>query len=228
MRPSLALFAAVALASSGTAAAQSSMAPGSPGLDQNYFSFRAGAYMPRGDALDDVPGYSFNTGFGGEVTLGRRFNPNFAVEAGVGTFAVATDDFAVTYDFYDPYGYYLGSLDGTVKGEVRATPILATAKGILPLQGFELYAGAGLGLYFVSAKDTTTVTGYASESHTYSDSPVGLHLTAGAMIPLAPKWNLSLEGRFVSVKAKITDVNGYDYDLNLGGTQLSAGLMVAF
>jgi len=223
MRPSLALFAAVALVVSGTAAAQSSRAPGSPGLDQNYFSFRAGAYMPRGDAMDDVPGYSFNTGFGGEVTLGRRFNPNFAAEAGLGTFAVATDDFYLG-TFYDGYGW----VDVNVKGEVRATPILATVKGILPLQGFELYAGAGLGLYFVSAKETYTVTGYGSESHTYSDSPVGLHLTAGAMIPLAPKWNLSLEGRFVSVKAKITDVDGYSYDVNLGGTQLSAGLMVAF
>lgn len=228
MRPSLALFAAVALASSGNAAAQTSAASGAPGLDQNYISFRGGAYMPRGDAIDQLPGYSFNTGFGGEVTLGRRFNPNFAVEAGIGTFAVATDDIPVTYDFYDAYGYYLGSVDGTRKGEVRATPILATVKGILPLQGFELYAGAGLGVYFVSAKETGTIPGYASDSHTYSDSPIGLHVGAGAMIPLAPNWKLSIEGRLVSVKASITDADGYNYDLNLGGTQLSGGLMFSF
>lgn len=223
MRPSLAFFAAVALASSTNAAAQSSMAPGSPGLDQNYLAFRGGAFMPRGDAIDQLPGYSFNTGFGGEIALGRRFTPNVAAEVGLGTFGVATDEIPAA--FWDGFSWW----DGTAKGEVRATPLLASIKAILPLQGFELYALGGLGMYFVSAKETYTVPAAGwSDSHTSSDSPIGFHFGAGAMIPLAPKWNLSLEGRFVSVKAQGTDIDGYDYDLNLGGTQLSAGLMFAF
>ncbi len=227
MRPSLALFAAVALASSGNAAAQSTAAPGPAGLDQSYYvAFHGGLHLPQGDAVSDVPGYKFNTGFGGEISLGKRFGPNLAGEIGLGSYAVATDEIATGYVVCDIYGF--NCADVTEKGEARATPLVATIKAILPMEGFELYALGGLGLYFVSAKDTWSAAGYGSESHTSSDSPIGIHLGAGAMIPLAPNWKLSLEARYVGVKASLEDINGYSYDVNLNGVQISGGLQLFF
>ncbi len=223
MRPSLAVFAAVALASSANAAAQSSAAPGASGFDQNYVSFRGGLHLPQGDAVDQLPGYSFNTGFGGEIAIGRRFSPNLAGEVGLGYLSLATDDIDTGYQTCDLYG----CSEIMEKGELHATPFTATLKAFLPLEGFDLYALGGFGLYFVSGKDTYSAQGFGSDSQTASASPLGLHIGAGAMIPLASKWKLSLDARYVAVKAKLS-FDGYSYDVNLGGMQLSGGLQYAF
>ncbi len=220
MRPSLALFAAVALASSGNAAAQSSFAPG---FDQNYLALRGGAYVPQGDAVDQIPGYKFNTGLGGEIAIGRRFTQIVAGEIALGSFSIATDEILTGYQVCDIYG----CSDETVKGEARVTPFTATVKAILPMQGLDLYVLGGLGVYFVSGKETYAAAGFASQSFTASDTSIGVHFGAGAAFPMAPRWKVLLEARYAAAKARLSFVDG-DYDVNLDGIQLAGGLQLAF
>lgn len=205
MRLSLALFAAVALAWSGNVAAQSNLPP----RGENYFAFRAGAYVPQSNDLD-----AYNTGVGADLAVGRKFNPNLALEFGLGSFWIATDEVA----FVDAFGPY------TDKWEARAIPLTATAKGILPAGALDVYVLGGLGMYFVDAKFTQTdsIDGW-SESWSDSDTALGLHFGGGAAIAVNPQWKLAFEMRYHVAKATLFNV-----DTSLDGLQLSGGLQFAF
>ena len=159
------------LAAAAIAAAASLAHAQAPVERPYYVNARLGAYMPQDEDLDDA---GFGAGLAGEVAIGRRFTPMFAAELGVGHFRSSSD--AVT--FFDPD---VGG-DVSVDFDIAVTPIVATAKLLLPAGALEPYALAGAGVYLAEMTGNATVGGM-SASVSDKDNVFGFHLGAGAADP---------------------------------------------
>ncbi len=179
-----------------------------PGYDQNYLSFKLGAFMP-----DDDAGY-LDTGYTVGAALGHKFNRNFALEFGL--------DYTVT-DFDEDYGYNYRDVYITTLG------IPVTAKIIAPLSNqVDLYAGVGLGLYFTDLEydDIYDDRYYHEDSDSLDETFTGYHLLVGADIKMSPYTALTTELKYTGVDEDFDD--DYFYDLEVGGTTASVGLKFLF
>jgi opacity protein-like surface antigen len=99
-----------------------------------YFSVDGGAVF-----MNDIGGYKYDTGFGGNLAIGQRLNNTFSIELQAGYY---TADFA--YDFNNPVANRFAQIYGT---DVFA-PVFANVKADFPLGQnspvrFELGVGAG-------------------------------------------------------------------------------------
>ena len=202
------------LAAAAIAAAASLAHAQAPVERPYYVNARLGAYMPQDEDLDDA---GFGAGVAGEVAIGRRFTPMFAAELGVGHFRSSSD--AVT--FFDPD---VGG-DVSVDFDLAVTPIVATAKLLLPAGALEPYALAGAGVYLAEMTGNATVGGM-SASVSDKDNVFGFHLGAGAAIHVTPAASLGLELRYVIAKAEFSDFS--DQSLGLDGLQISGGATFRF
>jgi opacity protein-like surface antigen len=202
------------LAAAAIAAAASLAHAQAPVEKPYYLNARVGAYMPQHEDLDDG---GFGAGLAAEVAVGRRFTPMFAAELGVGHFRSSSD----TITFYDPD---VGG-DVSVDFDLAVTPIVATAKLILPAGALEPYALAGAGLYIAELTGNADVGGL-SASVSDNDTVLGFHLGAGAAIHVTPTASLGLELRYVVAKAEFSDFS--DQSLGLDGLQLSGGATFRF
>lgn len=102
----------------------------------NYIVLRGGTYT----FMDSLKDANLATGFDGELAYGRYILPNLILEGAAGYFH-----------------------DGVNKGygnDVKGIPVTLTAKGVYPIKRFDLFAGAGVGVYFAKlhAKLGETVT----------------------------------------------------------------------
>ena len=202
------------LAAAAIAAAASLAHAQAPVERPYYVNARLGAYMPQDEDLDDA---GFGAGVAGEVAIGRRFTPMFAAELGVGHFRSSSD--AVT--FFDPD---VGG-DVSVDFDIAVTPIVATAKLLLPAGALEPYALAGAGVYLAEMTGNATVGGM-SASVSDKDNVFGFHLGAGAAIHVTPAASLGLELRYVIANAEFSDFS--DQSLGLDGLQISGGATFRF
>lgn len=206
---SLRLLAAAAIA------AAASLAHAQPVVEKPYYlNARIGAYMPQSEELDD---FGFGAGIAGEVAVGRRFTPMFAAELGVAHFRSSSDTFTI----FDPDT----GTDVSVDFDLAVTPILATAKLILPAGALEPYALAGAGLYIAKLTGNANVGGF-SGSVSDDDTVFGLHLGAGAQINVTPMASLGLELRYVIAEAEFSDFT--DQSMGLEGLQISGGATFRF
>lgn len=146
-----------------------------------YVTTKLGVYMPQSDDLD-----LFNNGLSTEVQVGRRLNPNFAAELGVGWFSTSTDRI-------------LGD-----KMTLSLVPVTATAKGILPFGNAEVYGLGGVGAYFGKAK-LETPEGDVSDS----ESAFGLHLGVGGDYAITKQLSVGVEGRYVLAEISDVSINGF-------------------
>lgn len=201
------------LAAAAIAAAASLAHAQAPVEKPYYLNARVGAYMPQGEDLDDL---GFGAGLAGELAVGRRFTPMFAAELGVGHFRSSSD--AIT--IFDPD---VG--DVSVDFDLAVTPILATAKLLLPAGALEPYALAGAGLYMAEMTGNASVGGM-SASVSDKDNVFGFHLGAGAAINVTPAASLGLELRYVIANAEFSDF--YDQSIGLEGLQISGGATFRF
>ncbi|HSD18522.1 MAG TPA: outer membrane beta-barrel protein [Anaeromyxobacter sp.] len=202
------------LAAAAIAAAASLAHAQAPVERPYYVNARLGAYMPQDEDLDDA---GFGAGFAGEVAIGRRFTPMFAAELGVGHFRSSSD--AIT--FFDPD---VGG-DVSVDFDLAVTPIVATAKLLLPAGALEPYALAGAGVYLAEMTGNATVGGM-SASVSDKDNVFGFHLGAGAQIHVTPAASLGLELRYVIANVEFSDFS--DQSLGLDGLQISGGATFRF
>lgn len=201
------------LAAAAIAAAASLAHAQAPVERPYYLNARVGAYMPQDEDLDDG---GFGAGLAGELAVGRRFTPMFAAELGVGHFRSSSD--AIT--IFDPD---VG--DVSVDFDLAVTPILATAKLLLPAGALEPYALAGAGLYMAEMTGNASVGGM-SASVSDKDNVFGFHLGAGAAINVTPAASLGLELRYVIANAEFSDF--YDQSIGLEGLQISGGATFRF
>lgn len=164
----------------------------SPQDKSNYFVAKAGVFSPQSDLS------SYDEGFNGEIAYGHYFHPNFAGEIGIGYFRVDGDD-------------------GKYDGKIESFPFSLSAKAVLPLNRFELYALGGLGAYITH--DTV--------EHVYTDDYIafGVHLGAGANFNITDTIYLGIEGKYVwevgdykkdSFTDSDHDINGFMFTGNVG------------
>lgn len=141
----------------------------------SYLAIKAGAISPAGD-FDDA---GFESGFNGEIALGRYFDPDAAIEGGIG--------------FYRSEANTSDLISG-VDASVWVIPITATVKGILPFKDVNLFGGVGLGIYFASAEVKDKISG-VSDKFTDADTVFGFHVSIGASVNITPNMFLGFEGR---------------------------------
>lgn len=133
---------------------------------KSYIVLRGGTFT----LMDSLKDANFATGFDGEVAYGRYILPNLVLEG------------ATSYMH-----------DGVNKGygnDLKVMPVTLTAKGICPVKRWDLFAGAGIGVYFVNfhAKLDETVT------NTHKTVP-GVHAVIGSYYNFSSSWFAGVEGK---------------------------------
>lgn len=141
----------------------------------SYLAIKAGAISPAGE-FDDA---GFESGFNGEIALGRYFDPDAAIEGGIGFYRSESNT---------------SDLISVEDASVWVIPITGTVKGILPFKDVNLFGGVGLGIYFASAEVKDKVNG-VSDKFTDADTVFGFHVSIGANVNITPDIFLGFEGR---------------------------------
>lgn len=150
----------------------------------NYAVVKTGIYNPTGD-LDD-----FDTGLNIEGAFGRYFHKNFVLEGGIGLFGTDTS--------FNGTSATLGAY--TEEDTIAVIPLTVTAKGVLPLDRLELFAGAGLGVYFTTLDGDLTSSNLGSFSIDDGDMVLGLHLTVGGTYNITDRFFFGLDGKYLSTQ----------------------------
>jgi hypothetical protein len=128
-----------------------------------------------------------DTGFNAEVGFGYRALPFLAFEI--------------------HSGYFWGEDDGTPDSELWGVPIVANVKLIIPILILEVYAGAGIGGYYIDTEASGGVAGVPQFDDEEEDIVVGGNAFVGAGFTLGPV-GLGVEGKYIH-----TD----DFDVAGGG-----------
>ena len=147
----------------------------------NYFIIKGGVFTPTND-LDNT---GLDTAFTGEVGVGHYFNPNFAVEVGLGYYKTDTDE-----------------------ADLTILPITISAIGLFPSKKFEPYVKVGVGAY--GADFDGTLKGVSVDDH---DVILGIQLGLGTNVDITPSLFIGLEGDYIwTSEAQFsslgTDLNG--------------------
>ena len=149
-----------------------------------YMLIKPGAFIPVGD-LDDK---GFDNAFSGELTMGRYYSPNLALESAIGYYKTEASK--------DGEGVHEND-------DLWVVPVTITFKGVLPLKGAELNAGVGVGIYFANLEIEGT---NANGSFSHDDNAVALggHVVAGVNFNISKKVFLGAEGKYIfTTKAEL-------------------------
>jgi opacity protein-like surface antigen len=175
----------------------------------NYFAVKAGIYSPESDDLED-----FDTGFNGELAIGRYFHPDLALELGVG--------------YFETEATFQGSLpivgDYREEVEISVIPVTLSAKGIYPINSVELFGEIGIGVYFSNGESNITFTGLGNIYIDDDDTPFGFQLGLGGNFNITQNVFLGLEGEYLWAGAEFegygikldADLDGFIVTGNLG------------
>jgi opacity protein-like surface antigen len=156
--------------------------------DNNYITLKPGIYSPQSNSLK-----GFGTGFNGEIAFGHQFNPNFAMEMGVGYFNTET-----TFRESDRISGIRFPFRENDHFDV--VPITLSAKLIRPVGKWEFFAMEGIGAYIVSedAKVSGNINSWSGRaSFKDTDTVFGFHLGVGFNYNIAPKWFIGAEGKYL-------------------------------
>jgi len=182
-------------------------------ITNSSFTLKGGVYEATGD-LEDV----FDTGVYGEIAYNKYLSSNFAIEYSIGY--IHTD-----YNEVGSIGgiSYSGSID------IYAIPVAINLKGIIPFEMGELYAGAGIGAYFIQGDLDVTVPGYGSISLDDNDVIIGAQLLTGVSFDLTDTTFLGIEGKFIFTDdATLGQAQLGSVDFNINGYSIMAVLGFRF
>jgi opacity protein-like surface antigen len=133
-------------------------------------------------------------GFYGEFGYGYRFHRNFALQSEIGYL-------------------HSGVKDGN---DIHGVPISLSAKGVYPIKDFELFIGAGLGIY---------LTQYKGELNNVQvddrDNVLGGHLFIGADYNIASNIFIGVEGKYIFTEK--AEYNGQKVNLDGLATVIRLG-----
>lgn len=169
----------------------------------NYVVGKLGFYTPNSSDLD-----GFDTGFNGEVAIGHYFNPNVALEFGVGYFQTSGDVIVTNFETF------FGNED------IDVTPLTLSLRLIQPLsRTTEIYAIGGIGAYFVH--DSIDASNAFGHIHLSDDSTAfGAHLGGGINFNLNKNIFIGGEFKYVWVSPELFGVdvslNGFRVNGNIG------------
>jgi len=150
----------------------------------NYVVVKTGIYNPTGD-MDE-----FDTGLNFEAAFGRYFHKNFALEGGIGLFGTEAE-FRGTDATLGTY---------TEEDKIGVIPLTVTAKGILPLNKLELFAGAGLGVYLAEFDGQLSTSNLGNFTLNDNDIVLGYHLTAGGAYNFNERFFFGIDGTYLSTE----------------------------
>jgi opacity protein-like surface antigen len=132
----------------------------------NAISGGIGYYFYTGDVEDRT---NLDGAVNVEAAYTRSLHPNFALRGGVGYFH-----------------------DGRRGDDLRGYPVTATALGVYPLGRVRLFAGGGVGVYFVEFDGRIDATPVED-----SDTVWGGHVLVGTSVDLSSSIFLGLEARYL-------------------------------
>jgi len=164
--------------------------------DNNYITLKPGIYSPQSNSLKH-----FDTGFNGEIAFGHRFNPNVAIEAGIGHF---NTEATFRYPFRANIHY-------------NVVPITLSGKLIWPADKWEFFGVGGLGAYIISmdTKVSGTINSWSGRaSFKDADTVFGAHLGLGCQYNITPKLFVGAEGKYLWARpARLRDhTRGITFD----------------
>lgn len=152
-----------------------------PGAYPNYVRLGIGVNQP----TDDLDSSGYDTGLFTGVVYGRYLTRNLVFEGGLQNFFAEQDFHAST-----SYGPYIR------EDQLSATALTATLKGELPVGAVVIYAGGGLGGYFVNL-DSDIDTYYGGSFDVDDDDTVfGVHVVAGVYYNLMERLFVGAEGMY--------------------------------
>jgi hypothetical protein len=170
-----------------------------------YIMLKPGAYFPTGDLKDA----DFKTGFNGEVVIGTYYNPNLALEFGLGYFESKSS---------------VNRVDLNEKDKFWVVPAIVNFKGVLPFNRAELFAGAGFGVYFLNYDADGFSTSLGKISGDENRTLLGGHVLVGGNVDITSKIFLGIEGKYIVTGR--TDI--FDSHIKLDGMVLSGNIGYRF
>jgi outer membrane protein W len=182
-------------------------------FDTGYFSVKGGLFLPNGNSGENSL-KNFNTGYNGEVAFGFRPESYAALEIGTG--------------FYSASGTVTNA-DSKSSKTIYSVPVTATAKAILDLDKYELFAGAGLGYYFafIDNKVDFYNGGLPSVQESSHGNALGYHLVLGGDYKVSERFRLGADFKWFVVKPELELTDSQNVKTratwDLGGTVLNLG-----
>jgi opacity protein-like surface antigen len=166
----------------------------------NYAVLKLGGYFPQSDDLDE-----FDNSFYGEIGFGHYFNPNIALEFGVG---------------YTESSAGISDPTGSVDVDITIVPITLGVKVLTTADNFEPYAMAGIGLYYTNVDASVSLAGIGSASDSENDTVFGFYLGVGANYNFTPNTFIGVEGKYFwaspSFEGIDVDIDGINVTANIG------------
>lgn len=148
---------------------------------KNDLALKTGIYAINGDLEN------FDLGLNGEVAYGRSVNSNLKMEFGLGYFRCER--------FFSRIKPGLGLV--TEDSELSVVPITVTAKVVLPSGKWDVFGGAGFGLYLVDYKSSVRGSSLGSFTFKDEDTAFGAHFVAGANYNVSERWYVGFEGKYI-------------------------------
>lgn len=182
--------------------------------DSNYTIVKAGIYNPTGD-LDD--NFNFDVGFNGEIALGHYFSQNIAVEIGIGYFRTRATDSRIAF----APGF--GTISLKAEGDIKVYPVTLTSKFLFPIENFELFGLAGVGLYYTKVNaDIQTNLGNFSDDD--KDTVFGFHIGGGSNLNVTNEIFVGVEGKYLFTKEGEVSLFGEPFKSDLNGFTVTANI----
>jgi hypothetical protein len=135
---------------------------------------------------DDLEAAEFEGGVNGSLSYGRYLFKYLVVEASIGGFATG-EEFK---------GNTARAGDYTRTDTIFVNTLLATVKGEWPIGPVRLFAGGGVGGYFLNLHSEMETDSLGDFESSQSDSVVGVHGVAGAYFDITRRFFLGLEGMY--------------------------------
>ncbi|KAF0220767.1 MAG: hypothetical protein FD174_1091 [Geobacteraceae bacterium] len=192
--------------------------------DAGYVAMKAGVFLPNGksesvDRKDNGFG-DLDSGYNVELAVGFKPESYAAVELGTGVYSASGKRSGVG-----------SSADLTAYG----VPVTVTAKGLLDLEKWELFAGAGVGYYFGfvdQRTDTAAGNSVMSRDESSHGGALGYHVVAGADYRISRQMAAGVDFKWFSARPELefTDAAGTKVKSKweIGGSVLNVGVKYMF
>ncbi len=164
---------------------------------------------------DDLEEAEFDGGVNGSLSYGRYLFKYLVVEATIGGF--------VTGEEFEGNTSLAG--DYTRTDTIFVNTLLATVKGEWPIGPVRVFAGGGVGAYFLTLKSDMETDGLGDFESSQSDSVIGVHGVAGAYYDITRRFFIGLEGMYyqtddIEIDERAATVPVH-YDGNLDGFSIA-------
>lgn len=189
--------------------------------DTAYVAVKAGVFFPNGkneNADKTENGFSnFDSGYNVELAVGFKPESYVAVELGTGMYSTEgkVNDL-IRNSSYTAYG----------------VPVTVTAKGILDLEKWELFAGGGIGYYFGFIDNKTNFVAGPVVDESSHGGAIGYHAVAGADYIIDKKVSVGAEFKWFSARPELELTNSGNVKAKskweIGGSVLNLGVKYIF